>query len=109
MDPFSLTACVCTCPPTPSPHTNTQTHTHTHTELACSVVSSYDGFQFLWHIICCVFALYDMNFIEIKLIFILFWQKTAIIHPKDVSSLQLKGSMLERAIRDLEKVVAECE
>ncbi|KAG5241877.1 ubinuclein [Salix suchowensis] len=31
----------------------------------------------------------------------------AIIHPKDVSSLQLKGSMLERAIRDLEKVVAE--
>ncbi|XP_011022884.1 PREDICTED: uncharacterized protein LOC105124533 isoform X2 [Populus euphratica] len=34
-------------------------------------------------------------------------KKTAIIHPKDVSSLQLKGSMLERAIRDLEKVVAE--
>jgi hypothetical protein len=50
-----------------------------------------------------------MNFIEIKLIFILFWQKTAIILPKDVSSLQLKGSTLERAIRDLEKVVAECE
>jgi len=58
---------------------------------------------------CCVFAIYDMNFIEIKLIFILFWQKTAIILPKDVSSLQLKGSTLERAIRDLEKVVAECE
>lgn len=36
-------------------------------------------------------------------------KKTAIIHPKDVSSLQLKGSMLERAIGDLEKVVAECE
>lgn len=34
-------------------------------------------------------------------------KKTAIIHPKDVSSLQLKGSMLERAIGDLEKVVAE--
>ncbi|KAJ6733641.1 WOUND-RESPONSIVE FAMILY PROTEIN ISOFORM 1 [Salix koriyanagi] len=34
-------------------------------------------------------------------------KKSAIIHPKDVSSLQLKGSMLERAIRDLEKVVAE--
>ncbi|XP_061950246.1 ubinuclein-1-like isoform X4 [Populus nigra] len=34
-------------------------------------------------------------------------KKTAIIHPKDVSSLQLKGSTLERAIRDLEKVVAE--
>ncbi|XP_034907353.1 ubinuclein-1 isoform X2 [Populus alba] len=34
-------------------------------------------------------------------------KKTAIIHPKDVSSLQLKGSMLERAIGDLEKAVAE--
>ncbi|KAF9678932.1 hypothetical protein SADUNF_Sadunf07G0087800 [Salix dunnii] len=34
-------------------------------------------------------------------------KKTSIIHPKDVSSLQLKGSMLERAIRDLEKAVAE--
>lgn len=34
-------------------------------------------------------------------------KKTAIILPKDVSSLQLKGSTLERAIRDLEKVVAE--
>jgi hypothetical protein len=31
------------------------------------------------------------------------------MHPKDVSSLQPKGSMVERAIRDLEKVVAECE
>ncbi|KAG6775335.1 hypothetical protein POTOM_018779 [Populus tomentosa] len=34
-------------------------------------------------------------------------KKTATMHPKDVSSLQPKGSMVERAIRDLEKVVAE--
>ncbi|CAK7354728.1 unnamed protein product [Dovyalis caffra] len=34
-------------------------------------------------------------------------KKTATIHPTDVSSLQLKGSMVERAIRDLEKVVTE--
>lgn len=39
----------------------------------------------------------------------LYMQKTSHMHKKDGSSARPKGSMLEKAIRELEKMVAECK
>lgn len=36
-------------------------------------------------------------------------QKTPHMHKRDGSSLRPKSSMLEKAIRELEKMVAECK
>lgn len=36
-------------------------------------------------------------------------QKTSHVHRKEGSSVRPKGSMLEKAIRDLERMVAECK
>lgn len=36
-------------------------------------------------------------------------QKTSHAHRKDGSSVRPKGSMLEKAIRELERMVAECK
>lgn len=36
-------------------------------------------------------------------------QKTPYVHKKDGSSVRPKSSLLEKAIRELEKMVAECK
>ena len=36
-------------------------------------------------------------------------QRTSHVHRKDGSSVRPKSSMLEKAIRELEKMVAECK
>lgn len=36
-------------------------------------------------------------------------QKSSHVHKKDGSSIKSKSSMLEKAIRELEKMVAECK
>lgn len=59
----------------------------------------------------CLHLLQLHNFIAVMSIFILnfIMQKSSHMHKKDGSSTRPKSSLLERSIRELEKMVAECK